>query len=200
MVKVLVPSGALGLGYDRAALARGIAAGPDIIAIDGGSTDSGPHYLGTGTSKYSRSSTKAEWRELMAAQAEAGVPLVEHDDVAGISFTGSPGTARDIAARAATSLKRTSFELGGKSANIIFADANLKKAIPAAAASSGLRGAKGDPSSRISPASARRLPPSTFINVDLPAPFSPTSPRTRPAPTAKETSLSARVAKKLLST
>ena len=76
MVRVLIPSGALGLGYDRAALARGIAAGPDIIAIDGGSTDSGPHYLGTGTSKYSRSSTKAEWAELMAAQAQAGVPLV----------------------------------------------------------------------------------------------------------------------------
>ncbi|WP_371170224.1 acyclic terpene utilization AtuA family protein [Aliiroseovarius sp. 2305UL8-7] len=76
MVKVLIPSGALGLGYDREALARGIAEKPDIIAIDGGSTDSGPHYLGTGTSKYSRNSTKAEWAELMAAQAEAGVPLV----------------------------------------------------------------------------------------------------------------------------
>ncbi|QIK42139.1 DUF1446 domain-containing protein [Pontibrevibacter nitratireducens] len=76
MVRVLIPSGALGLGYDRAALARGIAMRPDVIAIDGGSTDSGPHYLGTGTSKYSRNSTKAEWRELMAARAEAGVPLV----------------------------------------------------------------------------------------------------------------------------
>ncbi|MEP3346591.1 MAG: acyclic terpene utilization AtuA family protein [Litoreibacter sp.] len=76
MVKVLVPSGALGLGYDRAALARGIAQQPDIIAIDGGSTDSGPHYLGTGTSKYARGSTKAEWRELMLAQQQANVPLI----------------------------------------------------------------------------------------------------------------------------
>lgn len=66
---------------------------------------------------------------------EAGVPLVEHQDVVGISFTGSPTTARDIAQRAAKQLKRTSFELGGKSANIIFADAELKKAIPAAAMS-----------------------------------------------------------------
>lgn len=65
---------------------------------------------------------------------EAGVPLVEHEAVTGISFTGSPGTARDIAGRAAVGLKRTSFELGGKSANIIFADADLGKAIPAAAA------------------------------------------------------------------
>ncbi|WP_281857249.1 acyclic terpene utilization AtuA family protein [Litoreibacter halocynthiae] len=76
MVKVLIPSGALGLGYDRKALARGITEKPDIIAIDGGSTDSGPHYLGTGTSKYARGSTKAEWRELMEARAEAGVPLI----------------------------------------------------------------------------------------------------------------------------
>lgn len=65
---------------------------------------------------------------------EAGVPLVEHEDVVGVSFTGSPATAKDIAGRAAQSLKRTSFELGGKSANIIFADANLSKAVPAAAA------------------------------------------------------------------
>jgi len=76
VTRILVPSGALGLGYERAALARGVAARPDLIAIDGGSTDSGPHYLGTGTSKYARASTKAEWRELMAARALARVPLV----------------------------------------------------------------------------------------------------------------------------
>lgn len=76
MTRVLIPNGALGLGFDRAALARGVALGPDLIAVDGGSTDSGPHYLGTGTSKYSRSSVKAEWKELMAARAQAAVPLV----------------------------------------------------------------------------------------------------------------------------
>ena len=74
--KILIPSGALGLGYDRDALMRGIELNPDLIAIDGGSTDSGPHYLGTGTSKYSRSSIKSEWRELMQARAIANVPLV----------------------------------------------------------------------------------------------------------------------------
>ena len=74
--RVLVPSGALGLGYDPDALSRGVAMKPDIIAIDGGSTDSGPHYLGTGTSKYSRATTKSEWAGLMAARAEAGVPLL----------------------------------------------------------------------------------------------------------------------------
>ena len=76
MVRVLIPSGALGLNYDKAALEQGLACKPDIIAIDGGSTDSGPAYLGRGISKYSRASTKVEWRGLMEARAKAGVPLV----------------------------------------------------------------------------------------------------------------------------
>lgn len=76
MIRVLVPSGALGLGYDKTALERGIAAKPDIIAIDGGSTDSGPSYLGRGVSKYSRTSTKVEWAGLIEARARAGCPLV----------------------------------------------------------------------------------------------------------------------------
>ena len=74
--RVLIPSGVLCLGFDRAALARGVAMKPDLIAIDGGSTDSGPWSLGAGQSKYARSVTKSEWRELMLARAEAGVPLI----------------------------------------------------------------------------------------------------------------------------
>ncbi|MFN3724089.1 MAG: acyclic terpene utilization AtuA family protein [Paracoccaceae bacterium] len=74
--RVLVPSGVLGLGFDRQALARGVAMRPDIIAIDGGSTDSGPFSLGAGQSKYARAATKSEWRDLMLARATAGVPLV----------------------------------------------------------------------------------------------------------------------------
>ena len=73
---VLVPSGVLGLGFSEAALARGVAMGCDLIAIDGGSTDSGPHSLGVGRSKYSRAVSKAEWRALMQARAALGVPLV----------------------------------------------------------------------------------------------------------------------------
>ena len=74
--RVLVPSGVLGLGFEPDALARGVASGPDLIAIDGGSTDSGPAYLGTGTSKYSDAVIRAEWRRLLAARRAAGVPLV----------------------------------------------------------------------------------------------------------------------------
>ena len=89
MTRILVPSGALGLGYDEAALARGIAMKPDLIAIDGGSTDSGPSYLGRGVSKYSRAGTKAEWKGLVAARAEAGCPLV-------IGTAGTCGTGETV--------------------------------------------------------------------------------------------------------
>lgn len=87
--RVLVPSGVLGLGFDTDALVRGVAAGPDIIAIDGGSTDSGPFYLGTGTSKYSRAVCRDEWRQLLEARAAAGVPLV-------IGSCGTCGTASTV--------------------------------------------------------------------------------------------------------
>ncbi len=76
MTRVLVPSGALGLAFDRNALAAGISSHPDIIAIDGGSTDSGPFYLGSGQSKYSRAAIASDWRLLMEARARIGVPLV----------------------------------------------------------------------------------------------------------------------------
>ena len=75
MTRILIPSGALGLDYDRDALARGVAMKPDLIAIDGGSTDSGPSYLGRGVSKYARSSTRTEWKGLIAAAQEAGLDV-----------------------------------------------------------------------------------------------------------------------------
>ena len=74
--RVLVPSGVLGLGFDADALKAGVLAKPDIIAIDGGSTDSGPFYLGTSTSKYSRAACKSEWKTLLQAREQLNVPLV----------------------------------------------------------------------------------------------------------------------------
>jgi betaine-aldehyde dehydrogenase len=89
--------------------------------------------------------------ELEKIAVEAGIPdgvlnvvagpgsvcgrrLVEHPDVAKIAFTGSTEVGRGIAAGAAETIKRVTLELGGKSANIVFADAD----IPAAAAAAPL--------------------------------------------------------------
>jgi acyl-CoA reductase-like NAD-dependent aldehyde dehydrogenase len=59
----------------------------------------------------------------------AGAALVRHPDVNKIAFTGSTAVGRSIAATAASTLKLVTFELGGKSPNIIFADANLDEAV-----------------------------------------------------------------------
>ena len=61
-----------------------------------------------------------------------GERIVEHPDVAKVAFTGSTEVGRRIAARAAETIKRVTLELGGKSANVIFADADLERAAAAA--------------------------------------------------------------------
>ena len=59
----------------------------------------------------------------------AGSALVKHPGVDKIAFTGSTETAQHIMRDAASTLKRTTFELGGKSPNVVFADANLDAAV-----------------------------------------------------------------------
>jgi aldehyde dehydrogenase (NAD+) len=63
-----------------------------------------------------------------------GEALVNHPDVDKVTFTGSPGVGRGIMKGAAGNFKRVSLELGGKSANVIFDDADLDAATKAAAA------------------------------------------------------------------
>ena len=59
----------------------------------------------------------------------AGEPLVAHPDVDMVSFTGSTRAGRRVAVLAADSVKRVALELGGKSANVILADADLAAAV-----------------------------------------------------------------------
>ena len=61
-----------------------------------------------------------------------GAALVVHPDVDKIAFTGHVDTAKIIQKAAADTLKRTSFELGGKSPNVIFADADMDQAVAGA--------------------------------------------------------------------
>ncbi len=62
----------------------------------------------------------------------AGAALVDHPDVDKVTFTGSPAVGRDILRGAAGNLKRVTLELGGKSANVIFPDADMDAAVKAA--------------------------------------------------------------------
>ena len=61
-----------------------------------------------------------------------GARLVEHPDVAKIGFTGSTEVGRTVMEGAAATIKRVTLELGGKSANVVFADADLEQAAAAA--------------------------------------------------------------------
>jgi len=61
--------------------------------------------------------------------AEIGAYLAEHPGVDKIAFTGETTTGRDIMRRAAATLKRVTLELGGKSPNIVFEDADLESAV-----------------------------------------------------------------------
>ena len=60
----------------------------------------------------------------------AGVPLCAHAQVKAISFTGSTRVGNEIAREAASSFKKVSLEMGGKNPTLIFADADLRSAIP----------------------------------------------------------------------
>ncbi len=72
---------------------------------------------------------------------EVGTALIEHPKVSKISFTGSAGTGARIYQAAARDMKRVALELGGKSPNIVFEDADLDAAVPGAVA--GIFGASG---------------------------------------------------------
>jgi phenylacetaldehyde dehydrogenase len=65
----------------------------------------------------------------------AGAALAAHDDVDKVAFTGSTEVGKLIVKAAAGNLKKVSLELGGKSPNVVFADADMNVAIPGAATS-----------------------------------------------------------------
>jgi hypothetical protein len=74
--RVLVPTGALGSGVRADEVEAGLTLAPHAIALDAGSTDSGPAYLATGNSKYSRQAVKRDLSIVMAARERAAIPLL----------------------------------------------------------------------------------------------------------------------------
>jgi hypothetical protein len=77
-----MPIGGLGARINQEAFDNGMKLGPDVIAIDAGSTDSGPGYLANGMCKYSRAMLKHDLKISVIGAKKAGIPL----------FVGSCGT------------------------------------------------------------------------------------------------------------
>jgi len=69
---------------------------------------------------------------VLQGDAEVGMVLTTHKDVAKISLTGEVGTGKKVMAAAAQSLKKVTLELGGKSPIIVFEDANIEQAVAGA--------------------------------------------------------------------
>jgi len=75
-LRVLTPTGTLGYGFGKEALERGLSMAPDVIAVDAGSSDPGPHYLGSGETLVSRISIKRELTDLILGGRARGIPVV----------------------------------------------------------------------------------------------------------------------------
>jgi hypothetical protein len=87
--KVWIPVGALGAPFPDKSIEYALSQKVDAIALDAGSTDSGPYYLGSGTSTKPKEAIKADLRRLMKARQELGVPLI-------IASCGTCGTNRSV--------------------------------------------------------------------------------------------------------
>jgi hypothetical protein len=74
--RVLVPAGMLGAGFTAEAVDRGVALGAHAIAVDGGSTDSGPYYLGAAQPKMPPEAIAADLRIMLTRGAAAGIPVI----------------------------------------------------------------------------------------------------------------------------
>jgi len=87
--KIIVPAGMLGAGFTAEQLDRGIALGARAIAIDGGSTDSGPAYLGRAMPKMPPEAIAADLRLMLTKGAAAGIPVV-------VGSAGTSGTDQGV--------------------------------------------------------------------------------------------------------
>jgi len=73
---ILSPTAILGYGFPEASFRRGLTHNPDLIAVDAGSTDPGPYYLGAGKSFTDRAGVRRDLALLLPAAVERGIPLV----------------------------------------------------------------------------------------------------------------------------
>src|SRR3990172_10985693 len=75
-MRLLSPTGVLGEGYDQAVLECGLERDPHCIAVDAGSSDPGPYYLGTSTPLFARPVLRADLEPLLVAARARGIPLI----------------------------------------------------------------------------------------------------------------------------
>jgi hypothetical protein len=88
--RVLSPTAILGYGFPEESFANGLARKPDLIACDAGSTDPGPHYLGSGKSFTDRAFVKRDLTFMLVEGVRRGIPVV-------VGSAGGAGAAPHVA-------------------------------------------------------------------------------------------------------
>ncbi|QNO13679.1 acyclic terpene utilization AtuA family protein [Alkalicella caledoniensis] len=73
--KILAPTAILGYGFPEKSFVKGIEKNPDLIAVDAGSVDPGPYYLGSGKSFTDRNSVKRDLEYMLVAAKEHNIPV-----------------------------------------------------------------------------------------------------------------------------
>jgi hypothetical protein len=89
-IRVLAPTAILGYGFPESSFAAGLAFDPDVIAVDAGSSDPGPYYLGAGRSFTDRELVKRDLTLMLTAARARRIPLV-------IGSAGGAGAAPHLA-------------------------------------------------------------------------------------------------------
>lgn len=74
--KILSPTAILGYGFPEQSFRRAMAEKPDLIAVDGGSSDPGPYYLGAGKAFTDRTGVKRDLRFMITEGVRNGIPVV----------------------------------------------------------------------------------------------------------------------------
>ena len=75
-IRILSPTAILGYGFPESSFAAGLKMNPDVIAVDAGSTDPGPYYLGAGISFTTRPAVKRDLKLMLAAGRERDIPVL----------------------------------------------------------------------------------------------------------------------------
>ncbi len=115
-MRVLSPTGILGYGFPAASFERGIGREPDYIAVDAGSTDPGPYYLGSGKLLVGADNIRRDLRIILPPAVENNIPVI-------IGSAGGAGTAEHLSQVEAiigqiASENRLNFRLGTIKADI----------------------------------------------------------------------------------
>ena len=74
--KILSPTAILGYGFPAESFERGMAQHPDLIAVDAGSSDPGPYYLGVGKSFTDRNAVKRDLRFMLTGGVRNHIPVI----------------------------------------------------------------------------------------------------------------------------